>query len=125
MTERVTLGFSDDDIWVAGSTRRFTIPIVDAAGGLKSLTGASVVDFRMTDMSPLEGIPNVVMSKSLGSGTSLSPDDDHVVIVEIPAADSENLPPGDYYGEIWVVDRLGDRDSVTLLTARLTPSAFV
>jgi hypothetical protein len=40
MATRIRFGFTDDDIWVAGSTRNLIIPVTDAAGAAVDLTGA-------------------------------------------------------------------------------------
>lgn len=124
MAKKVTIGFTDDDLWVAGSTRRFSIPIVDSAGAAKNLTGASSIDFRLTDLSAVEGTPTTLIPKAIGSGVTITDASGGIVQVLIDASDTISLQPGDYHFEVKVVDAANDTESVTLGQARLTASLF-
>ncbi|MGB1225039.1 MAG: hypothetical protein ACPHCN_12965 [Mycobacterium sp.] len=124
MTLKVSIGFTADDIWVAGNTRRFTINVVDAAGSPKNLTGASSADWRFTDIAAEEGTPTVLLSKSLGSGVTITDAAQGEVTITVSGPDTESLQPGDYHAELRVVDAATDRESVTKMTIRLTGSLF-
>lgn len=124
MAVKVTVGFTDDDLWVAGSTRRFSIPVVDSADAAKNLTGAASIDFRLTDLAAVEGTPTTLISKALGTGVSVTDAAGGIVQVLVDASDTISLQPGDYHFEVKVVDAATDAESVTLGSARLTGSLF-
>ena len=123
MAARIRFGFTDDDIWVAGSTRNLIVPVTDASGAALDLTGATAADFRLTNISSIEGTPTVLLTKSLGSGTSVTGTGNSQVTIAFSKADSLNLV-GDYHGELRVVDAASNTESVTLLEIRITPTLF-
>ena len=123
MAETQNVGF--DKPWFLGASRRFTVTITDAAGQAKDLTGATVVDWALTDLSPTEGAATKLIEKSLGSGVGITAPTQGQVQIEVDEAETASLAAGDYYHEARVVDAIGDTDSVTFGQVRLTGSAFV
>ena len=120
MPSNVDIGLTDP--WFIGASRRFTIPITDADGNAKTVTGSSVASWRLTDIAPSAGTPTTLISKTLGSGVTLSGASE--VTIEVDEADSADLTPGDYYHEFRLVDAASDTDTTTYGTVRLKGSAF-
>lgn len=126
MARRLRYGFSDDDLWLVGSTRRFKIVITDSAGAIKDVTGASRVDFVLSDINSDEGTPTpLIPVKSLGSGVAISDGPNGEVTITATVADSQTIQPGDYPFEVKATDAVNDTEAGTAFGyMRLSPSLF-
>jgi len=126
MARVLRYGFTDDDLWLVGSTRRFKIVITDSAGAIKDITGASRVDFVLSDITGAEGTPTpVIPAKSLGSGVAITDGPNGEITVTVTPADSQAIKPDDYPFEVKATDILNDTEAGTAFGyMRLSPSLF-
>lgn len=115
------IGFGAD-IFVRGNTRRLLLTVTTDGTTPKDLTGATVIDWEMSERAPSIGGQRAVVSKSLGSGTEIVDATGGQFRVTLDPADTAALAPGDYYHEAVVVDSDGDRQATTLGQVRLAGS---
>ena len=87
-----------------GDTARLTVTVRDAAGAVVDLTGATAIAWQMA-RSAFAASPT--LSKSLGSGVTVTDAMNGVFQVALAPADSADLL-GDFHHEAEVTDGAGD-----------------
>ena len=90
----------------SGDTLKLPITVKDSAGAIKDLTGASAI-FTIARAV----LTAALITKTVGSGITISAPATGVLDVLIDAADSDALD-GTYYFECEVTDQAGDKATV-------------
>lgn len=87
-----------------GDTARFTVTVKDSAGAVVDLTGVTSIAWQIA-RSAFAGSPD--LSKSIGSGVTVTDAAGGVFQVELAPADTADLL-GDFHHEAEVTDGAGD-----------------
>lgn len=116
MYDAMTMTNQNVTIW-AGDTVNLNVVVGDGAGGLKDISGATIA-WLLYD----ENAGASVLTKSTGSGITITSGAGGAFTVALAAADTEDVTPGAYYHEAEVTDTLGNISTVFIGSVKINRS---
>lgn len=107
-------------------TKQLQVTIVDNAGAVVNLTGATSVRWWWSKKLANGGFsPTQVFQRSLGSGITLVSPSTGRLDIDFDRTQTRDLTPGDYYHELEVIDLAGRVQTVLQGTVTLEKDLIV